>query len=80
MSPAARGRPEDFLAGGRGHAFRGDVRGRRTPWSGISLAQAVDTLWFCFGQNAWCSLIGEREWTFERAEEWLREGASRDLL
>jgi AcrR family transcriptional regulator len=47
---------------------------------GISLAQAVDTLWFYFGQNAWCSLVGEREWTFDRAEEWLREAASRDLL
>jgi AcrR family transcriptional regulator len=48
--------------------------------SGISLPQAVDTLWFYFGQNAWCSLVGEREWTFDRAEEWLREAASRDLL
>jgi AcrR family transcriptional regulator len=47
---------------------------------GISLPRAVDTLWFYFGQNAWCSLVGEREWTFDRAEEWLREGASRDLL
>lgn len=47
---------------------------------GISLAQAVDTLWFYFGQNAWCSLVGEREWTFDQAEEWLREAASRDLL
>jgi AcrR family transcriptional regulator len=48
--------------------------------SGISLGQAVDTLWFYFGQNAWCSLVGERKWTFDRAEEWLRESASRDLL
>jgi AcrR family transcriptional regulator len=47
---------------------------------GISLGQAVDTLWFYFGQNAWCSLIGERGWTFDQAEEWLREAASRDLL
>lgn len=47
---------------------------------GMTLAQAVDTLWFYFGQNAWCSLVGEREWTFDRAEEWLREAASRDLL
>ena len=48
--------------------------------SGISLAQAVDTLWFYFGQNAWCSLVGERGWTFDQAEEWLRAAASRDLL
>ena len=47
---------------------------------GMTLAQAVDTLWFYFGQNAWCSLVGEREWTFDRAEEWLRDAASRDLL
>jgi AcrR family transcriptional regulator len=47
---------------------------------GISLAQAVDTLWFYFGQNSWCSLVGERGWTFDRAETWLREAASRDLL
>lgn len=47
---------------------------------GISLAQAVDTLWFYFGQNAWCSLVGEHEWRFDRAEEWLRAAASRDLL
>ena len=46
----------------------------------VSLAQAVDTLWFYFGQNAWCSLIGERGWTFYQAEEWLREAANRDLL
>jgi AcrR family transcriptional regulator len=48
--------------------------------SGISLARAVDTLWFYFGQNAWCSLVGERDWTFDRAEDWLREAARRDLL
>jgi AcrR family transcriptional regulator len=47
---------------------------------GISREQAVDTLWFYFGQNSWCSLVGEREWTFDRAEEWLRAAASRDLL
>jgi AcrR family transcriptional regulator len=47
---------------------------------GISTAQAADTLWFYFGQNAWCSLVGERQWTFDRAEEWLRTAASRDLL
>jgi AcrR family transcriptional regulator len=47
---------------------------------GTGLAQATDTLWFYFGQNAWVSLVGERGWTFDQAEAWLREAASRDLL
>jgi hypothetical protein len=47
---------------------------------GIGAAEATDALWFYFGQNAWCSLVGERGWTFDRAEEWLRESARRDLL
>jgi AcrR family transcriptional regulator len=47
---------------------------------GTGLAQAVDTLWFYFGPNSWCSLVGEREWTFDRAEQWLLQAASRDLL
>jgi AcrR family transcriptional regulator len=47
---------------------------------GTDRAQATDTLWFYFGQNAWVSLVGERAWTFDRAEAWLREAAGRDLL
>jgi AcrR family transcriptional regulator len=47
---------------------------------GISTARAVDMLWFYFGQNAWCSLVGERGWTFDQAEQWLLHAASRDLL
>jgi AcrR family transcriptional regulator len=47
---------------------------------GVSLDQAVDTLWFYFGQNAWCSLIGERGWTFDQAEQWLLRAARHDLL
>ena len=46
----------------------------------LDVAQAVDALWFYFGQNAWASLVGERGWTFDRAEEWLRAAAARELL
>ena len=46
----------------------------------LDVARAVDTLWFYFGQNAWVSLVGERGWTFDRAEQWLRTCAARDLL
>jgi AcrR family transcriptional regulator len=47
---------------------------------GVDCDQAVDTLWFYFGQNAWFSLVGDRGWTFDRAEAWLLDAASRDLL
>jgi AcrR family transcriptional regulator len=47
---------------------------------GISVADAVDVLWFHFGQNAWCSLVGDRGWTFDRAERWLLHAAGRELL
>jgi AcrR family transcriptional regulator len=42
--------------------------------------QAIDTLWFYFGQNAWFSLVGDRGWSFDRAEAWLLEAACRELL
>lgn len=48
--------------------------------TGVGLADVTDTLWFYFGQNAWCSLVGERGWTFDRAEQWLLRAASHDLL
>lgn len=47
---------------------------------GTSTAQAADMLWFYFGPNAWCSLVGERGWTFDQAEQWLLHAASRDIL
>jgi hypothetical protein len=48
--------------------------------SGISPDRAADMLWFYFGPNAWYSLVGDRAWTFDQAESWLREAARRDLL
>ncbi|MGD0699035.1 MAG: helix-turn-helix domain-containing protein [Trebonia sp.] len=47
---------------------------------GVSVDRAADALWFYFGPNAWASLVGERGWTFDQAEQWLRQAASRDLL
>jgi AcrR family transcriptional regulator len=47
---------------------------------GISPGPAADMLWFYFGPNAWYSLVGDRGWTFDQAEQWLLEAARRDLL
>jgi AcrR family transcriptional regulator len=47
---------------------------------GISPARGADMLWFFFGPNAWYSLVGDRGWTFDQAEQWLLGAARRDLL
>jgi AcrR family transcriptional regulator len=47
---------------------------------GISPARGADMLWFFFGPNAWCSLVGDRGWSFDQAEQWLLGAARRDLL
>jgi AcrR family transcriptional regulator len=47
---------------------------------GISPGRAADMLWFFFGPNAWYSLVGDRGWTFDQAEQWLLAAARRDLL
>jgi len=47
---------------------------------GISPSRAADMLWFYFGPNAWYSLVGDRGWSFDQAEQWLLEAARRDLL
>ncbi len=47
---------------------------------GISPDRGADMLWFFFGPNAWCSLVGERGWSFDQAEQWLLAAARRDLL
>jgi AcrR family transcriptional regulator len=39
----------------------------------------VDLLWFYFGQNAWYSLVDDRGWSFDRAEQWLSKEALRAL-
>jgi AcrR family transcriptional regulator len=47
---------------------------------GIKPGRGADMLWFYFGPNAWYSLIGDRGWSFDQAEQWLLEAARRDLL
>jgi AcrR family transcriptional regulator len=47
---------------------------------GIDRDQALDLLWFYLGQNAWFTLVGERGWAFDRAEEWLAGAARQALL
>jgi AcrR family transcriptional regulator len=47
---------------------------------GISPGRGADMLWFFFGPSAWCTLVGDRGWTFDQAEQWLLGAARRDLL
>jgi hypothetical protein len=47
---------------------------------GISPGRGADMLRFFFGPSAWCTLVGDRGWTFDQAEQWLLGAACRDLL
>jgi AcrR family transcriptional regulator len=47
---------------------------------GLSVERATDLLWFFLGQRAWLTLIGDRHWTFDRAEKWLAEVTRANLL
>ncbi|MDX3099050.1 TetR/AcrR family transcriptional regulator [Streptomyces sp. ME19-03-3] len=46
----------------------------------VSPAEAVDLLWFHLGPHAWITLVGEREWSFDRARAWIARAACRALL
>ncbi|GAA1650958.1 TetR/AcrR family transcriptional regulator [Actinoplanes couchii] len=46
----------------------------------ITRDDAVDILWFYFGNNAWYGLVADRGWTFTHAQEWLFAGACTALL
>jgi hypothetical protein len=59
-------------------AQRLDELGELRP--GISPGRRTDMLWFYFGPNAWYSLVGDRGWTFDQAEQWLLDAARRDLV
>ncbi|GII34081.1 TetR family transcriptional regulator [Planotetraspora mira] len=48
--------------------------------SDLDHALAVDLLWFFLGQRAWFLLVGERGWTFDRAQEWMANSARQALL
>lgn len=47
---------------------------------GIDRGTALDVLWFHLGQRAWFTLVGDRGWSFDRAQAWLSESAGRALL
>ena len=42
--------------------------------------RATDALWFYFGHQSWHTLVTELGWTWDEAEEWLREQAATALL
>jgi AcrR family transcriptional regulator len=42
--------------------------------------RATDLLWFYFGHQSWHTLVAELGWTWDEAEEWLRERAATALL
>jgi AcrR family transcriptional regulator len=47
---------------------------------GMTPADAVDVLWFCFGYSSYFTLHDENGWSYERAERWLADLACRELL
>jgi AcrR family transcriptional regulator len=46
---------------------------------GLSVSRATDILWFYFGHRSW-RLLAERRWSWDDAERWLVEQASKALL
>ncbi|MFG1931370.1 TetR/AcrR family transcriptional regulator [Mycobacterium sp. NPDC048908] len=42
--------------------------------------RATDVLWFYFGHQPWHALVAESGWTWDEAEDWLREQAAAALL
>ena len=48
--------------------------------AGVDVKQAVDVLWFYFGFSGLFTLHDDNGWSYERAELWLRDEASRALL
>jgi AcrR family transcriptional regulator len=47
---------------------------------GLDVKQAVDVFWFYFGYSGLLTLHNDNGWSYERAEQWLCEEASRALL
>jgi AcrR family transcriptional regulator len=47
---------------------------------GLDVKQAVDVLWFYFGYSTLFTLHDDNGWSYDRAEEWLHDEASRALL
>jgi AcrR family transcriptional regulator len=47
---------------------------------GVDVIQAVDVFWFYFGYSGLSTLHDDNGWSYERAERWLCEAATRALL
>lgn len=47
---------------------------------GLDRAEVHDLIWFYFGAAAWPTLIRDRGWTFDHAEEWLTAQLTAALL
>jgi AcrR family transcriptional regulator len=47
---------------------------------GLDVNQAVDVFWFYFGYSGFFTLHDDNGWSYQRAEEWLCQEASRALL
>jgi hypothetical protein len=47
---------------------------------GMDVKQAADVFWFYFGYAGLFTLVDDNGWSYERAERWLCEEASRALL
>jgi hypothetical protein len=47
---------------------------------GISEGRATDILWFFVGREAWHLLVADRRWSWDDAEQWLRDQTAQALL
>ncbi|MFG3660956.1 TetR/AcrR family transcriptional regulator [Streptomyces sp. NPDC047706] len=43
-------------------------------------SEVLDVLFFYLGPHAWMTLVGERAWSFDRAEAWIAQSACQALL
>ncbi|MFJ4467231.1 TetR/AcrR family transcriptional regulator [Streptomyces sp. NPDC089424] len=46
----------------------------------VPRAEAIDLLWFYLGPQAWMTLVGDRGWPFDRAQNWATRSACQALL
>ena len=58
----------------------GRLRNLKALRRGITEAMAVDILWFFLGHEAWHLLVADRQWSWDKAERWLRDQAAVALL
>jgi hypothetical protein len=48
--------------------------------AGVDVEEATDVFWFYFGYSGFFTLHDENGWSYDRAERWLCDEASRALL